>query len=116
MPYISINTAQELSAPQKEKIKVELGRLMSIIPTKTEAGLIIDFSDGRTFYKGGIKVDGAFIDLRLYGKSEFEPKKQYTAEVFDLLSRELGIKKENMYLNIGEYEIWGSNGELRRIQ
>jgi phenylpyruvate tautomerase PptA (4-oxalocrotonate tautomerase family) len=112
MPYIAINTMQELSAPQKERIKSELGRLMSIIPTKTEAGLLIDLSSGHTFYKGGIKVDGAFVDIRLFHKSEFEPKKKYTQEVLDLLSRELSIKKEHMYLTISEFENWGSNGEL----
>ena len=112
MPYIAVNTTQELNQAQKEKIKAELGRLMSIIPTKTEASLLIDFSGGRTLYKGGINIDGAFVDLRLFGKSELGPKKQYTAEVFSLLNRELGIKKEHIYLTIGEYETWGSNGEL----
>jgi phenylpyruvate tautomerase PptA (4-oxalocrotonate tautomerase family) len=112
MPYIAINTMQELSATQKERIKAELGRLMTIIPTKTEAGLLIDFSGGHVFYKGGIKIDGAFVDLRLFHESEFEPKKKYTEEVLDLLSRELSIKKEHMYLTISEYENWGSNGEL----
>ena len=112
MPYIAINTVQELNNTQKEKIKTELGRLMSIIPTKNEAGLLIDFSGGRTFYKAGLKVDGAFIDLRLFKKSELGPKKEYCAEVFNLLARELGIEKENMYLNIGEFENWGSKGEL----
>ena len=112
MPYIAINTTKELNPGQKEKIKAELGRLMSIIPTKTEAGLLIDFSGGRTLYKGGQEVDGAFIDLRLFKKSELEPKKEYCAEVFKLLSQELGIKNENMYFTIGEYENWGARGEL----
>jgi len=113
MPYIAINTTQELSAAQKEKIKSELGRLMTIIPTKTEAGLLVDFSGGRTMYKAGVSVDGAFIDLKLFKKSELEPKKQYTAEIFNLFTRELGIKKEHIYMTIDEYENWGSNGELR---
>ena len=112
MPYIAINTVQELDSNQKEKIKAELGRIMSIIPTKTEAGLIIDFSGGHTLYKGGLEIYGAFIDLRLFRKSELEFKEKYCVEVFELLSRELGIKKEHMYLTIGEYENWGSNGKL----
>ena len=113
MPYIAINTSQELNDSQKEKIKSELGRIMPIIPTKTEAGLLIDFSGGHTFYKGGEKVEGALVDLRLFRQSPMEAKKQYTAELLDLLSRELGIKKEHMYMNISEYECWGANGELR---
>ena len=113
MPYIAINTSLELSDSKKEKIKAELGRIMSIIPTKTEAGLFVDFSDGRTQYKGGIKIDGAFIDLRLFHKSEFEPKKQYASELFNILIQELGLKKEHIYMNISEFENWGSNGEFR---
>ena len=110
MPYIAINTSLQLSDAQKEKLKTELGRLITIIPTKTEAGLLIDFSGGRTMYKAGENVSGAFIELRLFHKSEFDPKKQFTEACFEMLSRELGLKKENMYLNILEFENWGSAG------
>ena len=113
MPYIAINTTLELSAAQKEKIKTELGRLMPIIPTKTEAGLMIDFSGSRTIYKAGVEVSGAFIDLRLFRKSDFEPKKKFTEETFEMLSRELGLEKDNMYLNISEFEHWGSGGTYK---
>jgi len=113
MPYIAINTSEKLSDAQKETIKTELGRLITIIPTKTEAGTFVDFSDSRTMYKGGEAISGAFIELRLWRKSEFEPKKQFTEAVFELLSRELGLKKENMYLTIMEFEEWGSAGILK---
>ena len=113
MPYIAINTTQKLSDAQKEKIKTELGRLITIIPTKTEAGTLVDFSDSRTFYKAGENVSGAFIDLRLYHKSDFEPKKKFTEEVFELLSRELSLKKENMYLSIMEFDNWGTAGTYK---
>ena len=113
MPYIAINTAQELSAAQKEKIKTELGRLITIIPTKTEAGLVVDFSGSRTIYKAGENVSGVFIDVRLFHKTDFEPKKKFTEETFEMLSRELGLKKENMYLNIMEFDNWGSAGTYK---
>ena len=112
MPYLAINTSQEINPAQREKIKAELGALMSIIPTKSEANLMIDFSENHVLYKAGEKIDGAFIELRLFHKSELEPKKKYSAGVMDLLASELGIKKENMYLNILEFENWGSGGEL----
>ena len=112
MPYIAVNTSQKLSDAQKEKIKAELGRLIAIIPTKAEAYLMVDFSDGRTFYKAGQKVEGAFIDLRLFHKSDFEPKKKFTEEALEMLSSELGIKTENLYLTIMEFDNWGSGGTL----
>jgi hypothetical protein len=79
-----------------------------------EAGLLIDFSDGHTIYKAGKEVSGAFIDLRLFRKSDFEAKKQFTQEVlvFALLSRELGIQTEHMYLSVSELDTWGTGGSL----
>ena len=112
MPYVSIKTVKKLDDAQKDKIKAELGRLMPIIPTKTEAGLMVDFSGDHTFYKAGNRVDGAFVELRLYRKSELEPKKKYTAELLKFLCEELGLKKECVYMNIMEFENCGSNGEL----
>jgi phenylpyruvate tautomerase PptA (4-oxalocrotonate tautomerase family) len=110
MPYIAINTTQKLSDSLKERIKAEIGRLITVIPTKNEAGLLVDFSGDRTFFKAGKEVEGAFIDLRLYHKSDFEPKKKFTEECFEMLTRELGLKKENMYLTIMEFDNWGSSG------
>ena len=114
MPYIAINTCQKLSDAQKEKIKAEFGRLITIIPTKNESGLLVDFSGDRTIFKAGEKVDAAFIELRLFHKADFEPKKKFTEETFELLTRELGLKKENMYLNILEFDEWGSAGTYKR--
>ena len=113
MPYIALNTTQKLTDAQKEKIKTELGRLITIIPTKTEAGLLVDFCGDKTFYKAGENVSGAFIDLRLFHKADYEPKKKFTEETFEMLSRELGLKKENMYLTIMEFDNWGSGGTYK---
>jgi len=113
MPYIAVNTSLKLSDSQKEKIKSELGRLITIIPTKTEAGLYIEFSDSKTVYKAGANVSGVFIDLRLFKKSDYEPKKKFTEEIFEMFFREFGIKKENMCLNITEFENWGAGGSLK---
>ena len=113
MPYIAVNTSVKLSDAQKERIKIELGRLITLIPTKTEAGTLIDFSDSKTIYMGGKKVPGAFIDVRLFHRADFEPRKKFTEETFELLSRELGLEKENMYLSILEFENWGSGGTYK---
>ncbi|MCL1817475.1 MAG: phenylpyruvate tautomerase MIF-related protein, partial [Spirochaetaceae bacterium] len=110
MPYIAFNTSLKLTAEQKEKVKAEFGRLITIIPTKTEAGLLVDFSDGRTMYRAGEAAPCAFIEIRLFGKAEMGPKKKFTEEVFQMLNRELGLEIPRMYLNILEFENWGSAG------
>jgi len=114
MPYVAINAGLKISDAQKEKIKTELGRLISIIPTKSEAGLLVDFADSKTTYKAGVGVPCAFIDVRIFRKAEFEPKKKFTEEVFELITRELGIKKEHMCLSITENECWGFAGSFHK--
>ncbi|MDR0524517.1 MAG: hypothetical protein LBG90_01425 [Spirochaetaceae bacterium] len=112
MPYITINTAEEISRPRREKIKTELGRLIALIPLKSEANLLVDFSGGRALYRAGKEVPGAFIEVRLYGKAPLESKKRLTQEIFDLFAVELGFKKDEMYLNILELDTWGTEGVL----
>ena len=110
MPYVLINTSLTLTAAQKVKVKAEFGRLISIIPTKAEAGLLVDFSDGHTMYRAGEEAPCAFIEVRLFGKAEMEPKKEFTKQVFEMLKKELGLEIPRMYLNIVEFETWGSAG------
>jgi phenylpyruvate tautomerase PptA (4-oxalocrotonate tautomerase family) len=114
MPYIAVNTVQKLSEEKQEKLKAEFGRLISIIPTKNEAGLLVDFSGDRVLYKAGAKVNGAFVELRLFRKADFEAKKKFTEEIFALFSRELGIEQGNIYLTILEFDNWGSGGTLKQ--
>ena len=113
MPYIAIKTSLELSEEKMEKVKTEIGRLITILANKTEAVTMVDFCDCRTFYKAGVKIEGAMIELRLWGKSEFEEKKNFTEELFKLLTTELGLKPENMSLNVLEFNDWGSGGTLK---
>jgi phenylpyruvate tautomerase PptA (4-oxalocrotonate tautomerase family) len=114
MPYIAVNTSGKLPEDKQEKIKAEFGRLIGIIPTKTEAGLLVDFSGGRVLYKGGAKVNGAFVEIRLFHRADFEAKKKFTEEVFALFSRELDIEPGNMYLTILEFDSWGTGGTLKQ--
>ena len=113
MPYIAINVSETISDAKKEAIKAAFGSLITIIPEKSEAVTMVDFSDSRTIYMAGKKVEGAFIDVRLWKKADFEAKKQFTEKTFEMLEKELGLKKENMYLNITEFDEWGSRGTYK---
>jgi phenylpyruvate tautomerase PptA (4-oxalocrotonate tautomerase family) len=113
MPYIAINTDLNISEVQKEMIKTELGNLITIIPSKTESLLMIDFSENRAIYKAGLKESGVFIDLRLFHKSEFEVKKEFTEKTIEMIHKKLNVSKENIYLTIMEFDNWGSGGTLK---
>jgi hypothetical protein len=111
MPYISVTIGQKLATAQKEKLKTELGRLITIIPGKTEPDLIVNIQDSGTVYMGGAEVPCAYIDLRVYTKTHDEAKKRFARELFAFIAREFAIPAERQYLTISEYENWGYDGE-----
>jgi hypothetical protein len=112
MPYISVTIGQKLDIPQKEKMKTELGRLITIIPGKTEPDLIVHIRDGDSLYMGGTEVPSAYIDLRVYTKTDPEAKKRFARELFAFITREFGIETPRQYLTISEYDNWGYDGEF----
>ncbi|MDR2258906.1 MAG: hypothetical protein LBE14_07140 [Treponema sp.] len=111
MPYISVAIGQKLSAPRKDALKSELGRLITIIPGKTEPDLLVNIQDGGSLYMGGIEKPSVYIDLRMLGKADPEVKKQFTREVFACITRLFGIDAARQYLTISEYDHWGYDGE-----
>ena len=111
MPYISVTIGQKLSAIQRQKLKTEFGRLITLIPKKTEPDLIVNIQDGGAVYMGGAEVPCAYIDVRLYGKAPIGAKRKFTKEIFTLLSKDLGIPIEHQYLTINECDHWGYDGK-----
>jgi phenylpyruvate tautomerase PptA (4-oxalocrotonate tautomerase family) len=112
MPYIQVTIGQKLSALQKETLKSELGRLIAIIPGKSEQSLIVNIQDGPSLYMGGTEVPSVYIDLRIYGKTDPEVKKRFTREIFTLITREFAIPAARQYLTISEHDHWGYEGEF----
>ncbi|MDR1351912.1 MAG: hypothetical protein LBK05_01415 [Treponema sp.] len=110
MPYVSLNTSEKLSETQKERVKSEIGRLIAVIPGKTEEVTIVDISGGHSMYKGGQAVPCAYVDIRVYTKADPEGKKQFVDGLFVVLDRELGIPKDNVYMSVLEFEQWGDHG------
>jgi phenylpyruvate tautomerase PptA (4-oxalocrotonate tautomerase family) len=112
MPFISVTIGQKLGAVEKEKLKAELGRLIAIIPGKSEADLMVQIRDSDTVYMGGTESPAAYIDLRVYTKTTEAAKKTFTQKLFAFIAAEYGIKQERQYLTISEYENWGYDGEF----
>jgi phenylpyruvate tautomerase PptA (4-oxalocrotonate tautomerase family) len=114
MPFIAVNTTLTLKAEEKDAIARELGKVVSLIPTKSEAVLMVDVSDGHTLYFAGKKMDRcAFVDVRCYKQSPFEDNKAFTEAVFKLLQDLVGLQASEVYVSISELPVWGTKGSLK---
>ncbi|GHU79612.1 hypothetical protein FACS1894191_2810 [Clostridia bacterium] len=114
MPYIAFRTSKTLTPTQKEAVKSGFGKLISTLPTKSERGLLVDISDGHTFYFHGEAADAAYVDIKLYGESPAAAKEELTLELFKMLGEAVGLGPKDVYINYDEYQSWGSNGALNQ--
>jgi hypothetical protein len=110
MPYISIATNKKLDEAQRLTIKAAMGKLITIIPGKTEPDLMVHIQS-EPMFMAGEEAPCAYIDLRVYTKTTEEAKKRFTKETCAWMEKELGIPIDNQYLTIAEYDNWGYGGE-----
>lgn len=113
MPFIDSKISFKLTKDKKESIKKELGKIIEIIPGKSEDYLMVGFNDDYSLYFGGNKLDkGAFIEVKIFGSCEREHKDKFTAAICKLYEKELGIPGSSIYITIEEVKSWGYDGSL----
>ncbi len=114
MPFISINLSASITKAQKDEIKTRLGKLIEIIPSKSEKGLMVDISDDHALYYAGQEMENAaFIDVRLYKDSPFDEKGEFFKQTCLMLGEIAGVDPQSVYCNIFELQNWGSRGVFR---
>lgn len=112
MPYIGSKITLKLSETQKETIKGELGKIITLIPGKSEAYLMIGFEDNYSLYFRGDKLDqGAFVEVKIFGSTSEDVLEQVTKGICELYEKELGIPAQNIYVKYEFVDNWGWNGQ-----
>ncbi len=113
MPHIAMTTSVTLTPAQRDTVAKEFGKLISLLPGKSEAVLMIDIADGRNMYYAGAACDCAYLNVGLYQESPTEAKAAFAAAVCRMLEKEAGLAPKNIYLNFSEYPAWCSGGALK---
>lgn len=113
MPYIQVVTSKKLQTDQKELIKNELGKAISLIPGKSEEVLMLCFQDGATLYfQGQKKENTAFVEVNLHGSAELKDKKKLVEKISEILKQQMQTEGNNLFISIPEYPNWGFRGQL----
>lgn len=110
MPYIKTRTNTTITVEQEQKIKEELGRAISLLG-KSESWLMLDFeSNCHMFFRGTNGEKIAYIDVKIYGHGTRESFNNMTSEITRIITTNLDIPKENIYISYQEFDNWGNNG------
>lgn len=110
MPCIHTQTNVAVTKAQEEKIKSRFGKAIELLG-KSEHWLMLTFSDNcRMWFQGESGSPMAFVEIKLYGRASDSAYSRMTGEATRIVSEELGIAPDKIYVKYEEVAHWGYNG------
>ena len=111
MPYIDLKTTAKISAENEETLRKEFGKIITLIPGKTEAWLMLNFEDKcRMAFKGNADSDSAIVSVDLLGGASEKAYADMTHAICTTVSYVLGVPFNRVYVKYAEVGHWGYNG------
>ena len=112
MPFINLKTSVKIDASKEADLRKELGKIITLIPGKTEAWLMLNFEDGcRMAFRGNAEHDTAIVSVDLLGAASDKSYDDMTRAICNTVNRVLGVPLDRTYVKYSEYEHWGFAGE-----
>lgn len=111
MPFINTKTNINITDKKREELKIKFGKVIEIIPGKSENWLMLGFEDNvKMYFKGDDSQPIAFVEVKIFGSSTTEAYESLTKEITKVLNDVLNILPENIYIKFEEVSNWGWNG------
>lgn len=107
MPFIKTSTNVNIDEGKKEILKQKFGSAINIIG-KPESYLMLEFESNKDMYFAGSNEPLAFIDIKVLGK--LNNTDEMTKVLTSIISSELNIPQNRIYIAYKDYSDWGYNG------
>ncbi len=112
MPFINTKVTTEISKEKEAVLKERFGKAMSLIG-KPEAYLMLNFEDNqRMWFAGDNSEDTAFLDVSILHTAPRASYEKLTEALCLIISEELLISPDRIYVKFEETENWGHAGNL----
>ena len=113
MPFIRMSTNSAVSAGQETALRSGLGKILELIPGKSERWLMIEIAEKSRLGLGGdAETPAAIFTLKAFGKEQSNECYDALTEAICGLAQDcLGLSPDRIYI---EYEVtgqWGWNGK-----
>ncbi len=110
MPYIDCKISKKLTDEDKEILKAELGKSISLLH-KPESYLMVGIADNYDLYFAGKKLEnGAYVGVKLFGNPSAGDCERMTAAVCNTLKEKFNIPPASVYVTYQGISDWGWNG------
>lgn len=106
MPYINLSTNIKIS--DKKSIHDKLGESISIIPNKSIGRTMICVDDEKYLTFGGTSDPCAYVETWVNKGTDHSKNKEFADKIIDVVSEELDIPANRIYVNVDEKLDWFS--------
>lgn len=110
MPFIRITTTKTLTLQQEVALKETVGKLITILPNKTEDYLMVHIEDNQVMYFKGKELECLRITAQIYGHAQDSYKKEFIETLMKEVEKITGIPVAQQYATFEEFDHWGLNG------
>lgn len=110
MPYIGTRTSVGITAEKEVTLKAKIGKAVETLPGKTERWLMCEFQDNCRLWMSGSDAPAAFVEVKLFGRASSEVYERMSGVLCEILSDELNIPSDRVYITYSEFSDWGWNG------
>ena len=111
MPYISTKTNVTITEDSEAKIRAALGKAIEAIKGKSEKWLMLSFDGNARMAFRGETSPTAMIEVEIFGSASDAEYAALTAKITDIISGELSIPTDRIYVKYEEISTWGWSGE-----
>lgn len=109
MPFINVKTTCPISRDKECVLSAKLGEAITVVK-KSESWLQIGFEDNARLWFGGKEGNCAYIEVSVLGEGGKAYYSDMTKVLCDMISSELAIPPERIYVKYTETDSWGWNG------
>lgn len=109
MPHISTTTNLSISEPVRDTLARRYGEAITLIG-KSEAWLMLSFNADVPMYFRGESKPCAYLEVGLLGKANAQAYDSLTAKLTEIVTGELGVPADRVYVKYSETPYWGWNG------
>ena len=112
MPFIQTKTNVVIPREKELVLKARFGKAIECIPGKTENWLMLDFADQcHLYFRGDGEQAAAMLEVKIFGSASDDAYDHLTAALTEIMTEELQIPADHVYVKYEEVEHWGWNGE-----
>ena len=111
MPYIRTTTTQKIDCNAEKSLRESFGKAIELIRGKSEEWLMLSFQDSvKMSFRGDATQPMAILEVSIFGKAKNEEYDALTKELCSIVTRELGISGDKIYVKYSEIDHWGYDG------